>query len=149
MSKGFSKFTLSAIKTQEEGIELVEKLFDVAEPDAVYSEPVTSGDYTVITACEVSVGMGFGYGFGGGTTPEPVGDAAESEDEPPAQGAGIGGGGGGGGGAAGRPVAVITIGPDGVRVEPVVDPTKIVLALCTTLGSMFMMMRRMRKASKR
>jgi hypothetical protein len=44
-------------------------------------------------------------------------------------------------------MAVINIGPSGVRVEPVVDVTKIGLALFTTLGAMFMMLSRMRRAA--
>jgi uncharacterized spore protein YtfJ len=147
--KGFSEFILTSVKGQEEAMELVERLFDVAEPDAVYSEPVFSGDYAVITACEVSVGMGFAYGFGSGTGPTPTTEETEEAGEFQEGGVGIGGGGGGGGGAGGRPVAAIIVGPDGVRVEPVFDLTKIALAFFTTLGSMFMMMGKMRKASRK
>jgi hypothetical protein len=45
-----------------------------------------------------------------------------------------------------RPVAVISVGPDGVDVEPVVDVTKLGLALFTALGAMFLMFGRMRRA---
>lgn len=94
--------------------------------------------------------MGFGYGSGGGSGTEPdEGEAVsenESQDERGA--AGFGGGGGGGGVSGGRPVAVISIGPKGVRVEPVVDVTKIALAFFTTLGSMFFMLAKMRKAAQ-
>ena len=55
-----------------------------------------------------------GYGFGRG------------EDT---TAGGLGAGGGGGGYAAGRPVAVIEVGPQGVRVKPVLDFTKIGLTL--------------------
>jgi hypothetical protein len=44
-----------------------------------------------------------------------------------------------------RPVAVISVGPEGVQVESVVDPTKIAIAFFTTLGSMFFMLSRMRR----
>src|SRR6266568_2209763 len=44
---------------------------------------------------------------------------------------------------------IITIGPDGVTVKPVVDVTKIALAGVTAWGTMLMLLRRMRKASKR
>ena len=43
----------------------------------------------------------------------------------------------------GRPVAAITIGPDGVSVEPIVDATKIAIALFTTIGAMALMFSRM------
>jgi uncharacterized spore protein YtfJ len=149
MNEEFAKIVVTAVKNQEQAAELVEKLFAVAQPGAVYSEPVTVGEHTVITASEVSVGMGFGYGIGGG--PGQVGRRRRvGEDEPRDERgeAGIGGGGGGGGASGARPVAVISIGPEGVQVEPVVDPTKIALAFFTTLGSMFFMLSKMRKASK-
>ena len=151
MSDEFNKVVVSAVKNQEQAIGLVEKLFAVAQPGAVYSEPLTVGEHTVITASEVSVAMGFGYGMGGGTSPEPAEGEAVSEDEPQGQkeeASGFGGGGGGGGASSGRPVAVISIRPEGVRVEPVVDPTKIALAFFTTIGTMFIMLSKMRKASQ-
>jgi uncharacterized spore protein YtfJ len=126
---------------------LVEKLFDVAQPSAVYGEPVAIGDHTVITASEVKVGMGFGFGAGGAPGAEGAGDEAVTEEGE--AGAGFGSGGGGGGVSGGRPVAAISVGPDGVRVDPVVDATKIALAFFTTLGAMFMMFSRMRTASRR
>jgi len=149
MSEEFNEVMVTAVKNQEQAAELVEKLFAVAQPGAVYSEPVTAEGYTVITASEVSVGMGFGYGIGGGS-----GEARRRkmgrEDEPQDDGseAGVGGGGGGGGASMGRPVAAITISPEGVQVEPVVDVTKIGLAFFTTIGSMFFMLSKMRKASR-
>ena len=148
MSKEFNKIVATAVKNQEQAAELVEKLFAVAQPGAVYGEPVTVGEHTVITASEVKVGMGFGFGLGGGTGAEPGEGETESKDEPQDERAetGYGGGGGGGGVSGGRPVAVISIGPEGVQVEPVVDATKIALAFFTTLGSMFFMLSKMRKA---
>ena len=149
MSKEFNKIVATAVKNQEQAAELVEKLFAVAQPGAVYSEPVTVGEHTVITASEVKVGMGFGFGLGGGTGAEPGEGETESKDEPRDEraGTGYGGGGGGGGVSGGRPVAVISIGPEVVQVEPVVDATKIALAFFTTLGSMFFMLSKMRKSS--
>lgn len=151
MSEEFNKIVATAVTNQEQAVELVEKLFAVAQPGAVYSEPVTVGERTVITASEVKVGMGFGFGTGGGTGTMPAEDEAESEDEPQGErsGIGYGGGGGGGGVSGGRPVAVVSIGPEGVLVEPVMDATKIVLAFFTTLGSMLFMLSRMRRASSR
>jgi uncharacterized spore protein YtfJ len=69
----------------------------------------------------------------------------EEEPELEGEGTGLGGGGGGGGASMARPVAVISVGPEGVQVEPVVDPTKIAIAFFTTLGSMFFMLSRMRR----
>jgi uncharacterized spore protein YtfJ len=143
MSNQVDKLVKSAVNSFEEGAELVEKLFDVAKPGVVFSEPITAEGYTVITASEVSVGMGFGYGLGGGAAPAPA--EGEAEEGKPAGGLG---GGGGGGASTGRPVAVITISQDGVQVDEVVDVTKIALALCTTLGSMFLMFSKMRQAAR-
>jgi uncharacterized spore protein YtfJ len=151
MSDEFNKFVATAVENQEQAAEVVERLFAVARPGAVYGEPVTVGEHTVITASEVKVGMGFGYGSGGGVGLKPAEGEAASEDEAQDEGDGVGFGTGGGGGgvSGGRPVAVINIGPGGVRVEPVVDVTKIALAFFTTFGSMFFMLSKMRKASKK
>lgn len=148
MSDKFKDVVVTLVKNQEQGAELMEKLIAVAQPGAVYGAPVTSGDYTVITASEVSVSMGFGYGVGGGMSSQP----AAGEDESQSGEAGdVGGGGGGGGGglSIGRPVAVIAIGPQGVHVEPVVDVTKVALAFFTTALSMLLMLGKMRRASGR
>jgi len=148
MSDKFEDVVVTAVKNQQQGHALLEKLVAVAQPGAVYGAPVTVGEYTVITASEVTVNVGFGYGMGGGGGgAQPASGKTTGEDEPQgkAEDTGFGGGVGGGGGgfSAGRPVAVLVIGPAGLHVEPVVDPTKIALAFFTTLGAMFFMFRRM------
>jgi len=151
MSEKFNEVVLTAVKNQEQAAELMEKLLAVAQPCAVYSEPVTVGEHTVITASEVSASMGFGFGIGGGTGTEPAEGEAVSEDEPQGErgeAKGFGGGGGGGGASMGRPVAVISIGPEGVQVDPVVDATKIALAVFTTAGAMLIMLGKMLKVSR-
>ncbi len=137
MSDDFSTLFTTSVQTHSEANALLEKLVATARPEAVFGQPITQGEYTVITASEVMTGMGVGYGYGGG-------GGAPSEEKPATE-MGLGGGGGGGGYAAARPVAVIEIGPHGIRVEPIVDPTKIVLAFFTTLGTMFFMLRGMKK----
>ena len=147
MSDKFETVVVTAVKNQQQGQALLEKLVAVAQPGAVYGVPVTAGEYTLITASEVSVNVGFGYGMGGGSSgAQPASDETTGEETPQGKAeedAGFGGGGGGGGFSAGRPVAVLVIGPTGLHVEPVVDPTKIALAFFTTLGAMFFMFRRM------
>ena len=146
MSQELDKVAETAEKSQEWAAQVVEKLFDVAQPSSVYAEPVTAGDHTVITASEVTVGMGIGFGVGGGEgRSTPSQEMSEEGSEFEGEGTGMGGGGGGGGASMARPVAVISVGPEGVQVEPVVDPTKIAIALFTTLGSMFFMLSRMRR----
>jgi uncharacterized spore protein YtfJ len=147
MEKEFGRIS-EAIPDQKAANELMEKLFDVSKPDSVFSPPIESGEYKIITASEVTAGLGYGYGGGGG-----FGNGAqldEDEDQAPDTGSGFGagGGGGGGGGAMARPVAAIEIGPNGVRVEPIVDPTKIALAFFTTLIGMFAMLSKMRRSGR-
>jgi len=155
MDESFDQIAAAAAKSQEQATQLFERLMEVAQPESVYSEAVTSGTYTVITASEVTTGLGFGFGVGGGTGTFPASkeegkesgkeEAKESDKE--GQGSGSGGGGGGGGGSMARPVAVITISPQGVEIQPVVDVTKLGLALFVTAGSMLMMFSRMRRLS--
>jgi uncharacterized spore protein YtfJ len=147
VSEQFDKLASAAMEGQEQGFALVEKLFTVAQPGAVFGEPVSAAGRTIITASEVSVGMGVGFGFGGGSAPG-EGEGTEEEAEG-GEGTGMGSGGGGGGGAMGRPVAVIQVSEDGIQIEPVVDATKIALAFFTALGSMFFMLTKMRRAASR
>jgi uncharacterized spore protein YtfJ len=116
---------------------------DTANVDRVYGAPVEVGETIIIPAAENLVVMGFGAVGGYGTT------EFESDDETPNSGEGIGEGGGGGGGGGGRtlsrPVAVIIASPEGVRVEPVADRTKVIMAAITAagfvVGMFFRMMR--------
>ncbi len=140
---------------------LLDKLIATARPDAVFGPPVTLGDYAVITASEVSCGMGIGFGGGGGSAdggdlgtphasarPETDPDSGqEMHHDAATQGVGVGGG--GGGFSTARPVAAISVGPDGVHVEPIVDATKVALAFFTTLGAMAMMWSNMQKKSRK
>lgn len=139
MTKPLENFSAAAVESQKDMFAFLERLYEAASPEAVFSEPVTVDDRVVITASEVNVGLGAGYGMGGGS------EQAETSEEDPSVESGIGGGGGGGGGASGRPVAVISIGKDGVVVEPILDATKVALAFFTALGSMFLMFSRMKK----
>ena len=75
----------------------------------VVGEPMTIEGNTLIPL--INVGFGFGVGAGQGTEPK--------------KGSGQGGGTGGGGGV--KPVALVIINKDGVRVEPVKSGTTSVL----------------------
>jgi len=145
MTNTFNTMAQAMDKYQEQSREWMDKLLSAARPRAVYGDPITSGNYTIVPASEVTAGGGFGYGFGGGSAPASApGQTAGQEQE----NAGGGGGIGGGGGSSGRPVATIIIGPEGVRVEPVIDATKIALAIFTTVGAMSLMLERMRRMSQ-
>lgn len=114
-----SFFFSRSVETQEEAMALLGSVLRAADPGAVYGEPQVHGKVTLITASEVVAGLVVGFGLGGN----------------PTEG---GGGGGGGGYSGGRPVAVISVGEEGVRVEPVVDVTKLGIAFFTTLGALFL-----------
>ena len=127
---GKSGVELLQAASPDTAVKLIERLFEVASPAGIFSEPVENGEYTVIAASEVSVGMGAGFGTGYG----------EEQGE-----SGAGGGGGGGGYSSGRPIAAIEIGPAGVRVEPIVDPTKIVIAFFSTFAAIFVAISRVKR----
>ena len=129
-------------KIQSKTNETFDKLMSVAQVDKVFSQPIVSGDYTVITAAEVGVGLGVGFGIGFNVEEDKTVPEESKKDD------GSGGGGGGGGGSFSRPVAVISISSQGVEVKPVIDITKIGLAMFTALGSMFIMSRSMRRINK-
>jgi len=105
-----------------------------ANVEAVYGEPIREGDQLIVPAAEVVSAMGFGIGSGQGS----------GEDD----GFASGSGGGGGGRTFSRPVAVIIASPEGVRVEPVIDFTKIALAALTAGGFMLGMFLRMLNPKK-
>lgn len=95
----------------------VEKLFGTAVSEiermlntkTVVGDPITIEGNTLIPL----ISVGFGFGVGGG------------EGSDPGKCAGTGGGTGGGGGV--KPVALIVINKDGVRVEPIKGGTASVL----------------------
>jgi len=106
-------------------MEDIENLFDKAigeiermlSTKTVVGEPITVEGNTLIPL--VNVGFGFGVGGGQGTEPN--------------KGSGHGGGTGGGGGI--KPVALIVINKDGVRVEPIKSGTTSVLEkVADTIG---------------
>jgi uncharacterized spore protein YtfJ len=112
----------------------MEEFLAASDVSVVYGEPIQHDDTMIIPTAEILCGLAFGIGSGSGSN-------AEQNPEHPSQGSG--GGGGGGGRILSRPVAVVVASPEGVRVEPVVDITKIALAGLTALGFMVGMMFRM------
>ncbi len=129
------------IEVTEEGDESLEAYQDTiqeflaaADVRVVYGEPIMHEDTMIIPTAEVLSALGFGVGSGGGR------DTHENPENPSI---GSGSGGGGGGRVLSRPVAVVVVSPEGVRVEPVFDITKIALAALTAAGFMIGMMFRM------
>jgi uncharacterized spore protein YtfJ len=115
----------------------MDTFLEVADVSSAFGEPVQSGDNLIIPAAEVLAGVGFGVGAGFGR--------GDKEDK--SQGGGSGGG--GGGRVFSRPVAVVVASPEGVRVEPVVDVTKIALAALTAGGFMLATLARMSRRELR
>jgi uncharacterized spore protein YtfJ len=138
MNNELNKIFIEKIPDQEKANELMAKLFTVTQPEVVFSPPVTAHEQTVITASEVTAGFGFGFGSGGGIAPN-----NKAEEDAPVANFGGGGGGGGGGTALARPVAAVIITPQGVRVEPIVDVTKISIAFFTAFGAIVSMLYKM------
>jgi uncharacterized spore protein YtfJ len=139
-------------RARQQSDKIIDKIFAAAERDVVFSAPVQSGPFSVITSSEV---LAYGcFGFGGGTGPqqaESTTSATETSAMPGGAGAGSGGGGGagGGGGSLARPVAAIVIGPEGVKIEPIVDATKIALAGITTWAAVAFILVRMARARRK
>ena len=109
------------------------KLVIVASADAVFGEPVVNGNTTVIPCSEVVIGMGMGSGGG------PADENGKS----------TGSGSGGGGGARSRPIAAIVINQNEVRVEPILDITRIVLASLATGAFMLLWIGRLSLMGRR
>lgn len=107
--------------TAENVGQTVSRLLEAARAEAVFGRPIEREDVTIIPVSEVNVGLGVGGGKG-------FNPAKEVEKQAAGEGAG------GGGGARGRPVAVIVLGRDKVSVRPVLDITKVLLAVFTTAG---------------
>jgi uncharacterized spore protein YtfJ len=136
MNEGISAF-LKNVENESQGrSEALERLLSAADSSKVFGQPLTSGQYTVITAAEVASGGGFGSGMGFGLPRAPRSEASEEQGQSTGRAPeGAGGGGGGGGGSIGRPVAAIVVTPDGVEVRPVLDLTKVGLAALTAFGA--------------
>jgi uncharacterized spore protein YtfJ len=129
--------TMTLPKSMDLVKDTMDHFLSAANVKAVYGEPIKSGNNLIIPAAEVLSGLGFGMGAG-------VGDNATKDEEgKPMKNSGGGGGGGGGGRVLSRPVAVIIASPEGVRVEPVVDVTKVALAALTAGGFILGMLLRM------
>lgn len=85
--------------------------------ETVFGEPVTVGEKVIIPVAETGMGGGLGYGQG---------PATEGEEKPRPMAISVGGG--AGGGASTRPVAAIVVTPEAVKVQPIVDVSKLALS---------------------
>jgi len=108
------------------------QLANSARVDAVFGQPIERDGTIIVPCAEIAVGLGMGTGSG------PM-------DE---HGRATGSGGGGGGGSRGRPIAVIIVSREGVRVEPVLDLTRIILATFTTGAFMLVWLGRLTRLGR-
>ena len=116
----------------------MDKFIATADVEKVYGKPIKSGDTLIVPTAEILCAMGFGVGSGSG-------DQMDGEEG----NRGEVSGGVSGGRVLSRPVAVVIASPEGVRVEPVFDPTKIALAAITAAGFILSMLLRMMRGPRR
>lgn len=93
-----------------------------ADARAVYGDPITQGDRTVIPVARVTVN--YGFGAGSGSTPD------EKHVE-------IGSGGGGGGRVKTNAIGYIELTPDTARFVPIIDRSTIISSLVSLAGIVF------------
>jgi uncharacterized spore protein YtfJ len=91
----------------------IARIEEQATVKAVFGEPIRTDGRTLVPVARVAYGFGIGLGRNR--------EREEGEEE-------TGEGGGGGGGATVRPMAVLEITDAGIRVRPIVDLTRLVLA---------------------
>jgi uncharacterized spore protein YtfJ len=133
----------------EQAQQFFDRILAAARPGAVFSPPVVSGSYTVITASQVFSAGGFGSGSGVGPARPPSGEnAAPASGSMPVAALAGGKGMGGGGGASGRPVAAIIIGPEGVTIKPILDFTSLTLTGLTVAATILGVMARRRRLAR-
>jgi uncharacterized spore protein YtfJ len=138
MDAGMNNMQPMLERSQRQAEIMMERFLAAANVNAVFGQPVVSGDYTVITVAEVMGGGGFGSGMGSGPAQGESPAAGTAAGEPSS----MGGGAGGGGGSVGRPVAAVVIGPQGVSVKPIIDVGKLGIAGITAWGSMVVFLAR-------
>jgi uncharacterized spore protein YtfJ len=113
----------------------IEKLTNAIERastgEGAVGPATTAGDRTVIPLVETYAQGGFGAGSGGGSEGEASG--------------GSGGGGGGGGVGRSRTIAIADVGPDGVKIRPVIDVTGLALPAVSAVAALLLGRRRRRR----
>jgi uncharacterized spore protein YtfJ len=146
MAEKTNKQEINKMMLDESALEIIQnnmkEFLKAGSVEAVYGEPIKQADTVIIPTAEVLSVMGFGVGSGYGRGPSS--DKGNEEGEMESEGAC--GGGGGGGRILSRPAAVVIATPEEVRVEPVMDVTKIGLAALTAGGFVLGMFFRMLSA---
>jgi uncharacterized spore protein YtfJ len=102
--------TTNSRSTLDNLIQGISELKEKAGTKMVFGDPVHAEGRTIIPVAKVRYAFGVGMGRGGPGGQESVGE-----------------GGGGGGGLTARPVALIEISGDDVKVKPIPDVTRLAL----------------------
>lgn len=121
--EGFSDEVARRIGILSGAEQVVRAIERAASGEAAVGPTTTLGDQAVIPLLETYATGGFGGGAGGG------GDG---------DGGGSGGGGGGGGVGRSRTIAIAILGPDGVKIRPVVDVTGLALPAAGAIAALLM-----------
>lgn len=110
-------------------LERISSVTESVNVDAAFGKPETFGDRVLIPVAEIAYGFGVGAGVAprGAPGEAEVGEAADERVAEVAEGEAAIGAGGGAGGRA-RPIAYIEVGPEGTKVESIMDEQQIALA---------------------
>jgi len=109
---------VEALRPQDHVDELFNRLDSLqkqADVDAVFGQPVVSGDKTLIPIASVTYAFGLGFEESQGAAGEGTRPLSD-------------GGAGGGAGVIARPLGLAEITPEHTRIEPVVDEQAVALA---------------------
>ncbi len=117
------------MEKMQDFFEKFESVTDKANVDAVFGKPEKIGDRVLIPVAEVAYGWGMGMGEAPHVEMEvemEAGEASEPSETKDKDEKAMGGG--GGAGAKVRPLAYIEVGPEGAKVEAIIDEQKVALA---------------------
>lgn len=119
-----------------EGAEhLLDRLAEATKIEAVFGQPIERDGVTLITCSEQSIGLG------GGFSPAKPTDSNKERGENEGMG--------GGAGARGRPIAVVVMTRDGVKVKPIVNVTRVIFAQAVMVGIAFLLASRLLRHNRR
>ncbi|MEI6510150.1 MAG: hypothetical protein WCO14_04300 [bacterium] len=121
----------------EPTLQPIERMLEKMSVDTVFGTPVKEGDLTLIPVAEYAVGFAFGNCScpSGGECCRSASSGGE-DDEAPGERKEMSSGGGSGGGGLGRavPRGFIKISAEGASYEPIINPTRIAIALFAMIG---------------
>ncbi|MCX5971397.1 MAG: spore germination protein GerW family protein [Coprothermobacterota bacterium] len=120
----------------EPTLQPIERMLEKMSVDTVFGPPVKEGDLTLIPVAEYAVGFAFGNCScpSGEKCCQPVDQDGEASELPVECKECNSGGGGGGGMGRVVPRGFIKISAEGASYEPIINPTRIAIALFAMIG---------------